>query len=206
MDTSRRRLVDKVGFFNKHAHTWDGERNDAMASRLERVVHTSGARQGERVLDVGTGTGVLIPHILHAVGSEGAVVAVDVSPEMLAQARAKGFPENVSFLQADIEHTGLPDASFHRVICNAAFPHFSDKRHALNEMVRLLLPGGTLIVSHPIGREAVNKVHMDAGDAVAEDRVPPPEAMRELLGQAGLVDVYVIDEPSFYLAHGRKPA
>jgi ubiquinone/menaquinone biosynthesis C-methylase UbiE len=157
------------------------------------------------VLDVGTGTGVLVPHLLRAIGPAGKVVAVDLSPEMLALARQKGFPGNVDFLQADVHRIPLPDAAFDRVICNAAFPHFADRARSLGEMIRVLRSGGTLAISHPIGREAVNALHREAGGPVEEDRVPTASVMVTLLQGAGLTDVRVIDEPEFYLARGTKP-
>ena len=130
--------------------------------------------------------------------------AVDLSPEMPSVARGKNLPENVAFLLADIHQARLPDNSFDRVICNAAFPHFEDRRKALGEMIRMLRPGGTLVVSHPIGREAVNKLHREVSPVVAKDRLPTAEDMRELPEQAGLADICVSDEPNFYLASGRK--
>jgi len=179
------------------------ERED-IGPKLHRVVSEAEVGRGDYVLDVGTGTGIIIPYILEATGVDGRVLAVDISWEMLLAASAKGFSKSVGFLQADIEYTGLPDEEFDRVICNAAFPHFTDRGHALQEMVRMLKPGGTLVISHPIGREAVNNLHRSAGEAVAEDNVPTPEKMRVLMESVGLTDIRVIDELEFYLAFGRK--
>jgi hypothetical protein len=60
------------------------------------------------------------------------------------------------------------------------------------------------VISHPIGREAVNKLHREAGGPVEEDRVPTPKAMIALLEEAGLTQIQVVDEPEFYLARGRR--
>jgi SAM-dependent methyltransferase len=124
---------------------------------------------------------------------------------MLALARQKGFPGNVDFLQADVHRIPLPDAAFDRVICNAAFPHFEDRTRTLGEMIRVLRPGGVLVISHPIGREAVNALHREVGGPVEQDRVPAASVMVTLLEGAGLAYVRVIDEPAFYLAAGRRP-
>lgn len=196
--------MDRVDFFNEHASRWDDLEVEDIGLRLARVVSMSKVQEGERVLDVGTGTGVLLSHILRMIGSHGSIVAVDISSEMITAARAKDFPENVEFLQSDIQETGLPDNSFDRVICNAAFPHFTDKTRALSEMIRVLRPSGTLVISHPIGREAVNRLHRDVSPVVAEDRVPTADKMRGMLADAGLVSVYVLDEPNFYLASASK--
>jgi len=193
-------------FFDRHARHWDEAKLQDMSLRLTRVAAEANLRCGHRVLDVGTGTGVLIPHILQAVGQARRIVALDISAEMLAVARTKGFPPNVYLVQADVHAMPLAGNSFERVICNAALPHFVDRQEALAEMMRVLCPAGLLVISHPIGREAVNALHRDAEGAVAEDRVPHAGEMRRLLEHAGFVEIRVVDEPEFYLAAGRKPS
>lgn len=197
--------MDRVDFFDRHASGWDEAEVQDIGFRLARVVRLSKAQTADRILDVGSGTGVLIPHVLEVIGPEGSIVAVDISSEMISVARAKGFPANVEFLLADIQDTGLPDSSFDRVICNAAFPHFTDKTKALLEMLRMLKPGGTLVISHPIGRDVVNNLHKEVSRVVAEDRVPTADRMRKILQDTGLEEIQVIDEPEFYLAAARKP-
>jgi len=197
--------MDKRSFFDKHSTSWDSTRHPGEKEKLPRVVSLAVVEPGQRVLDVGAGTGVLVPHLLLAMNNSGEIVELDSSAEMLEVGRGKGFPDSVSFLETDIHHVPLPDESFDRVICNAAFPHFDDKPTSLLEMIRLLRPGGILVISHPIGREAVNDLHRDVDESVAMDRVPPAEVMAALLRDAGLIDVSVLDEPEFYLARATKP-
>lgn len=197
--------MDRSGFFDHHAASWDADRHPEEDARLARVVALAEVRPGDAVLDVGTGTGALVPHLLRVLGSAGRIVAIDLSPDMLQVARQKGFPPGVTLLEADVHHLPLPDAEFDRVICNAALPHFEDRARSIREMMRVLRSGGILVISHPIGREAVNRLHREVGGPVEEDRVPPPEAMAALLREAGLTDVWIADEPEFYLAKGSKP-
>lgn len=197
--------MTQAEFFDNLASTWDVIERPDISKRLRRVVDASLLSPGQRVLDVGTGTGVLLPLLAERVGETGRIVAMDISAGMLAVARAKRFRGSITFLQADLEGSGLPDASFDRVFCNAVFPHFTDPEGALAEIRRILRPGGLLLISHPIGREAVNAIHRDGGEVVAHDIVPGPEAMRRLLEESGLCQVTVIDEPDFFLATGYQP-
>jgi len=198
--------MNRKHLFSRMAHKWDEMRGPDMAPRLERVIRAARLRAGQRVLDVGTGTGVLIPLILARVGPTGKIVGLDFSRAMLARARAKGFPDNVTFIQRDIQKTRLPGESFDRVICNAAMPHFPDKQAAINEMARLMRPGGLLVVSHPIGRRAVHKLHREMGHSMAKDLVPTPRQLERLFTKAGLESARMIDERDFYLAVARKPS
>jgi ubiquinone/menaquinone biosynthesis C-methylase UbiE len=196
--------MNRREFFDRHAADWDAARAADLDDRLRRVIAEAGVASGDTVLDVGTGTGVLIPLIASAVGGRGRLLAFDMSQEMARQAadKARGLPAFV--VQADAHALPCADSVFDCVICNAALPHFEDRAHAIHDMTRALKPGGVLVVSHPIGREAVNARHRAAGGPVGEDRVPPPEQMDEILGAAGLTDAVVTDEPEFYLARARK--
>jgi len=198
--------MDRKQFFDQLAPEWEKSAPADLSQRLERVVSMSRISPGCRILDVGTGTGGLIRFILKAIGKEGYVLAIDISPDMIAVAKSKGFPANVELQVMDAHNLNVPDNSFDTVMCNAVFPHFEDKESALRELQRVLRPGGTLVISHPIGREAVNKLHSETGSIVAEDRVPTPEQMRDLLERMGFVNIEILDEPEFYIAISRKPA
>ena len=193
-------------FFDQHARGWDSDAAERPGGDLARVVAEARLAEGNLVLDIGTGTAVLIPHVLGEIGARGRVLGVDVSRKMLAEARAKLGDGDVLLCQADVHNLCTRDGAFDCVICNAAFPHFEERERALREMIRALRPQGMLVISHPVGREAVNARHRAAGGPVGEDRVPAPQVMEGLLRGAGLGAVVVIDEPEFYLARGRRPA
>ena len=197
--------MSKRDFFDEHAPEWDSPQRAPSDESLRRVIREADIRPDHRVLDVGTGTGILIPLIVEAVGTGGRILALDVSAQMLMQVQTTRHPGHTTRVQADVHHLPVPSAALDRVICNAAFPHFDDRELALREMVRALRSGGALIVSHPIGREAVNARHRAAGGPVGRDRVPAPEEMEALLRAAALTRISVTDEPEFYLARGWKP-
>jgi len=191
-------------FFDQQAKNWDTNHRLDNDEKLERVVKEADIQPGQQILDVGSGTGILIPFMLAAMNGVGRIIALDYSRGMLDVARDKGFPETVSFVEADIHAVPFLDKAFDRVICNAAFPHFEDKARALAEMKRVLKPNGILIISHPIGRKAVEEIHKNASKTVNKHRVPTPEELSELFETAGLQLISIIDEEHFYLAKAVK--
>lgn len=193
-------------YFDSIADRWDDIERPDISDRLRRVMDASALEPGMRVLDVGTGTGVLLPLLRAGIGPEGVIVAMDVSARMLDQARAKHPEARAEFLKVGLEHAGLPDASFDRVFCNAVFPHFPDERLALDALRRLTRPGGLLVISHPIGRAAVNAIHHGADGPIKHDVVPSPDAMRAMLEAAGFTEIVVTDEPEFHMVTARAPA
>jgi len=104
-------------------------------------------RIGESVLDLGCGAGFDTFIAAQLVGLEGRLVGIDLSPEMLAVARAgqaeAGFPE-VEFREASVEALPFPDASFDVTLSNGVLNLVPDKLAALREILRVLRPGGRL--------------------------------------------------------------
>lgn len=176
-----------------------------IGERLDRVAREAGVRPGMVILDVGTGTGAMVPSLLKAMEGKGSIRAIDISPGMLRVAGSKEFPDCVCLELADVECFDCPRDAYDLVVCNAVFPHFTNKAATLSRIQRMLRPGGVMVISHPTGREAVNNVHREAGSVVAEDRVPDATTMNAMLVAAGFVNAEVTDEPEFYLALAIRP-
>ena len=106
---------------------------------------------GDRVLDVGCGAGDDARALAELVGPTGRVTGVDVSEAMVDQARARsvGRALPVEFRVGDICHLGLPDAAFDAARADRVFHHLDDPGRALDELVRVVRPGGRVVVSDP---------------------------------------------------------
>jgi ubiquinone/menaquinone biosynthesis C-methylase UbiE len=116
-----------------------------------RIVALGEVRSGERVLDVGTGTGIVALHAADAVGAAGRVVGIDLSARMLAVARGKaqsaGVEARLELKRMDAEALELEDRAFDVVLSLFALLHFPAPLAALAEMRRVLRPGGRLVVA-----------------------------------------------------------
>jgi SAM-dependent methyltransferase len=109
------------------------------------VADAAGIGRGEKVLDVGCGTGVLAREALRRVGEEGQVVGLDLNEGMLAVA-ARAEP-NIDWRRGDAASLPFEDASFDVVVSQFALMYFPDRGASLREMWRALAPGGRLAVA-----------------------------------------------------------
>jgi len=189
--------VNHRQFFDQAAADWDALEVEETYTRLREIVAGLGIAPGATVLDVGCGTGVLLPLLHERLNGEGRIVALDLSGEMLKRARSKGQP--ALYAQGDAQSLPLPEGIFDWVICNAVFPHFPDKPRALAELRRVLRAGGRLVICHTASRQAINEFHRSVGGVVAHDTIPDEGEMLHLLREAGLGEAQVRDEPDRYL-------
>jgi ubiquinone/menaquinone biosynthesis C-methylase UbiE len=101
----------------------------------------------DRLLDVGCGTGAASRR---AATVAAAVVGIDLSSEMLREAsQLAGGLNKAGFVRADAEALPFADASFSAAICTNSFHHYPDPARAVHEIVRVLTPGGRLVVGDP---------------------------------------------------------
>ncbi len=193
--------MNRKAYFNEAASTWD-EKYDTpeLASFLKELVPMFGLSSGQKILDVGTGTGVLIPYLIQAVGPSGSITAIDYAVEMIKICKSKySHLKNVIISTQNIEKVILPSNTFDAVICFGLFPHIEKKEKALGNINRVLKKRGRLIIAHALSSTEIKARHIDASLAVVRDTLPEEREMIRLLNLAGFYDVYIKDEPGCYL-------
>ncbi len=151
-------------------------------------------REGETVLDLGSGGGIDVLLSARRVGPSGFAYGVDMTEEMLALARRnarEAGAENVEFLRGEIEAIPLPDAAVDVVISNCVVNLSADKGQVLREVARVLRPGGRLGISDVVAdpdMEEATRGDMEAFTGCIAGALTRTE-FETGLQAAGLVDI-----------------
>lgn len=184
-------------YFNENVDIFEPPLPRGVPARLNATVKASGIQPGDKILDVGTGTGILITFILQHRPAE--VHACDLAEKMLECVKHK-FPRVVTHL-GDISDLQLPSESLDVVFINGCFSNILDKSKSLDNLYRLLRPKGRLVISHPLGRGFI--VELKKITPFHLDLLPDEAEARDLLDTHGFEIMRFIDESEFYLVVAR---
>jgi len=198
-------IMSKKEYFDRYAHKWDRLCHLETEDKLEKLLRSFRFKKGSQVLDLGCGTGILFPHILKVIGKKGRVFGVDLSEQMLLEARRKHRNENIFLICAPAENLPFLPGSLDYVIAFASFPHFEKKAKAIQEINRILKRGGRLFIAHLLGSKELQEHHRSSGDIeVMRDILPAEKVLKRMLKREGFKKILIIDKPSLYIACGSK--
>jgi SAM-dependent methyltransferase len=177
----------KRAWFDGLAPLWDTlPGQPETAARVETFVRKVVGDGCPRVVDGGSGTGVLVPALLGLPRPPELIVELDFAPAMLGESRRKhGGAGRVHWVCGDLCAPPLREAFFDAVLCFSALPHLEDKPLALRRLLALLRPGGRLAVGHLMSSEALNAMHASIGGAVGGDRLPPARDLAAICESLG---------------------
>lgn len=147
-----------VNYFDEMASIWDNAVSHNKV-QIREIIKLSDINEGDKILDIGSGTGVLIDYI-REVNKFGAIYEVDLSQKMLNMARAKNYNDaNIRYLKQDIESYDIND-KFDVIFFYNSFAYLKDKISALERLaIENLYYGGRIVIFHNNGEEQINKSH-----------------------------------------------
>ena len=189
-------LAESRAFFATRAATWDTRFGDDLPAYAAAVAD-AGIPHGATVVDVGCGTGRALPALRDAVGPDGTVIGVDITPEMLGVARAARASTGAGLLLADARRLPLSARAVVAVFAAGLVNHLPDVPAGLTELARITRPGGRLAIFHPSGRAALAARH---GRVLQHDEPLVQAQLTALLtGNGWRLDSYD-DAPDRFLA------
>jgi SAM-dependent methyltransferase len=151
--------VDRINrlqreLFDELYRLFDPPLPEGVPERLERIVASAEIAKGDNVLDVGSGTGVLVP-LIQKYGPA-RLFACDLSEAMLRQLK-KHYPD-VQAIVSDIRELALPDLFLDVIFINACYPNIVDKVGAFTNLGRMTRPSGRMVISHPLGKSFIDSL------------------------------------------------
>ena len=185
------------------APNWDNICNHDL-DKLNTILNLLKLKKGDTIIDVGTGTGILLPLLSERIGKEGFIEAVDLSANMLEMAKKKNPCANINFIKGDINNVNLTYDQYDAIICYSVFPHFEDKQKLIARLSSILKKGGVLSICHSQSRDAINKLHKSGSSAISHDNLPSMVEIEQYILKSGLVIVNKIDDDQMFLINSVK--
>lgn len=188
---------EEIEFFDRLAPEWDANEVRSTPDRVKRILGKLGIEKGMRVLDLGTGTGVLVPYLSEMVGPEGEVKAIDLSEGMLKIARQKyGELPNVEFLKLDFEEEQIPGV-YDIVMLYCVYPHLHSPFDTLEWLLKMnMVEGGRIVIAFPSDEKFINNIHHDRGSE-SDHLLPAPKLAEKIHSHGMNVEVLAYDEEEY---------
>jgi ubiquinone/menaquinone biosynthesis C-methylase UbiE len=164
-----------------------------VPEKLQKIVSLGDVSKGDTILDVGAGTGILVPYFRKC--DPARIIACDLSSAMLQQLK-KNDP-HVETILADVRDLQIPDSSIDAVFINACYPNIVDKGGAFENIGRMMKPGGRMIISHPLGKAFIHSLKEDIPFPL--DEFPEKAQAANLLKPYGFKIKAYVDEPELYV-------
>lgn len=174
-------LTETRAFFGYRAAGWDEKFGEDIPAYAAAAAEARLAA-GWTVIDVGCGTGRAIPVLREAVGPSGRVIGLDLTPEMLDQARPRCAAARAALVLADARRLPLADKAADAVFAAGLVTHLPQPAAGFAELARVTRPGGRLVLFHPTGRAALAARH---GRTLRPDETLAEGPLRHVTAAAG---------------------
>lgn len=197
--------MDERGFFDNLAPIWDDNEVRSTPERVRRILGLTGIKRDDRVLDLGTGTGVLLPYIAELTGPGGKITAVDYSEGMLKRAKEKfsGLSPRPEFLNIDFESDNI-EGEYDHILLYCVYPHLHEPVETLKWLRSVnLAEDGKITIAFPSSEEFINSIHRERHSE--SDLLPSAHTLAAHLQAEGLnAEVAAADEDAYVVVVGRS--
>jgi len=185
-----------AAFFDSRAPQWDAKRSLDRAC-ISRLLDIACIGWDSRLLDIGCGTGVLVPFALERGVSR--YLGIDVSEGMISRARMRLTDARVRFMCGDAERLSI-DPVFNRVMVFNALPHFPSPEALVASLTALMPCESRLTIAHDMGRKKLDDLHNSRAHSVSRG-LPPAEELALIMEKFLSVDT-VLDTDEAYAVSG----
>ncbi len=189
--------MDNREFFNNLASQWD-EMCHHEVKKLEKIMELSKIKDSSKIIDIGTGTGVMLEYLLQTNPSK--ITAIDISENMIAVAKSKYKDNRISFVNDDI--LKFKETGYDYAILYSVYPHFEDKEALFTQISNLLNKDGKIIIAHSQSKEKINSVH-SRNESVKNHVLPAIEITSKIMSKYFNVNT-MIDNDEMYFINGVK--
>lgn len=185
-------------FFNRVAHKWD-EMCHHDDKKIRKIVDLADIKKKSKILDIGTGTGILINYLLEK--SPTKLVGVDISENMIEVAKEKYKGRSVEFIVSDIMK--FNDYGYDYIFIYSAYPHFKDKEKLFEHLSKLLNLGGKVIIAHSQSRDEINHVHSKS-DVVKDDILLSTDENVKIINRYLVAEKTIDNDEMYYIEAIKK--
>lgn len=140
-------------YFNKEAENWN-EKVKHNPKKIETILDITNLKNNSKILDIGTGTGVLIPYLQKR--DPQYIWSIDLADKMIEKAQEKYY-KNVTFLKKNFYK--FREKDFDYAICFDAYPHFLDKKGFRKRLYKSLKENGRFVIAFDNSKKVINKIH-----------------------------------------------
>lgn len=196
--------MDESSFFDELAPHWDNNEVLSTPEKVNFILDFMDLKPQQKILDLGTGTGVLLPYIAQRIGPKGAITAIDYSEGMLERAKEK-FAHLVpkpEFIKLDFEKENI-EGEFDRIILYCVYPHLHSPFETLQWLKTVnLKENGEIFIAFPCGPDFINNIHREKHSE--SDVLPSAEKLTSQLKENGFNAETLKDDDSAYIVKIHK--